>query len=232
VIWWEFPSERWTELTALRNNVAEPKKDMTGDQLEVAIQCTDELVKLGVLHLSPSPAEIKAIMPLFCLPKPGQPGKWRNMERGGQNKAIGKDSVYLNRPDTVLPHMYSGGYSDVGDESTFFYHFPTAEEDRQYLGVRHPGTRLMYWYLGLPMGSANSPAIAGRMGAAFILLLLMCHPDIFSGNGVSHGATSFWDDHKILSSDTACQLSWSGPISMISSSTGLPMKILLGQCKR
>jgi hypothetical protein len=38
---------------------------MTGDQLEVAAQLTDELVKVGVLLLSPSPAEIKAITPLL-----------------------------------------------------------------------------------------------------------------------------------------------------------------------
>ncbi len=108
------------------------------------------------------------------------------MKRGGQNEAIGKDPVYLNRPATVLPHMYSGGYSAVGDASKFFYQFPTAAEDRQCLGVRHPGTQLLYWYLGLPMGSAKSPAISGRMGAAFIRLQLMCHPDIFSGSGVSN----------------------------------------------
>jgi hypothetical protein len=198
VLWWEFPSERWIELrrgcpmnflAVPRNNVAEPDKDMTSEQLDVAVQFTDELVKLGVLCLPPSPAEIKAITPLFCLPKPGQPGEWRilgDMKRGGQNEAIGKDPVYLNRPDTVLPHMYSGGYSAVGDASKFFYQFPTAAEDRPYLGVRHPGNQLLYWYLGLPMGSANSPAISGRMGAAFIRLLLMCHPDIFSGDGVSN----------------------------------------------
>ena len=109
-----------------RNNVAEPDKGMTDEQLEVAIQFTDELVKLGVLRLPPSPAEIKAITPLFCLPKPGQPGEWRvlgDMKLGGQNEAIGKDPVYLNRPDTVLPHMYSGGYSAVGDASKFFTNF-------------------------------------------------------------------------------------------------------------
>jgi hypothetical protein len=56
-------------LTVPRNSFTEPDKDMTGDQLEVAVQFTNELVmKLGVLRLAPSPADIKAITPLFCLP--------------------------------------------------------------------------------------------------------------------------------------------------------------------
>jgi hypothetical protein len=63
-------------LTVPRNNVEEPDQEMTGDQLEVAVQFTDELVKLGVLRLPPSFAAIKAITPLFCLPMPGQPGEW------------------------------------------------------------------------------------------------------------------------------------------------------------
>jgi hypothetical protein len=74
---------------------------MTGDQLEF----TDELVKLGVLRFLPSPTEITAITPLFYLPKPGQPGNCRilgDMKRDGQNKAIGKDLVYLNQPDNSI----------------------------------------------------------------------------------------------------------------------------------
>ena len=58
-----------------RNNVSEPDKDMTDDQVEVAVQFTDELMRLGVLCLPPSPAEIKVITPLLCSPKPGQPGE-------------------------------------------------------------------------------------------------------------------------------------------------------------
>jgi hypothetical protein len=89
-------------LTVPRINVEEPDKDMTDERLEVAVQFTDELVKLGMIQLPPSPAQIKAI-------KPGQPGEWRilgDKKRGGQNEAIGQDPVYLNQPDTVLPHMY------------------------------------------------------------------------------------------------------------------------------
>jgi hypothetical protein len=41
----------------------------------------------------------------------------------------------------------------------------------------------MYEYLGLPMGSSNSPAIAGRMGASFFRLLTQERPDLFDGVG-------------------------------------------------
>jgi len=74
-----------------------------------------------------------------------------------------------------------GGQSAVGDARKFFYQFPTAPGDRPYLGVRHPTTGLLYWYLGLPMGSANSPAVAGRMGSAFIRLMQELAPEIFLG---------------------------------------------------
>jgi hypothetical protein len=114
-------------------------------------------VKLGVLRLPPSPAEIKAITSLFCLPKLGQPGEWRilrDTKRGGQNEAIGKNAVYLNQLDTVLPHMYSGGYSA---DSTINF-------QRQKRTARNSGTQLLYWYLRLSMGSANSPAMLGECG--------------------------------------------------------------------
>jgi hypothetical protein len=42
------------------------------------------------------------------------------MKKGGQNQAIGRDPVYLSRLDTILPHMYTGGWSTVVDASKFF----------------------------------------------------------------------------------------------------------------
>jgi hypothetical protein len=57
---------------------AEPDKDMTAEQLDVARQFTDRLVKLGALSLSPSPTEIKAITPLlFYCPR------WGSRTNGG-----------------------------------------------------------------------------------------------------------------------------------------------------
>ena len=58
------------------------------------------------------------------------------MQKSSQNEAIGKDPVFLNKPDTILPQLYLGGRSAVGDASKFFYQFPTAPGDRPYLGVR------------------------------------------------------------------------------------------------
>jgi hypothetical protein len=109
------------------------------------------------------------------------------MQKSSQNEAIGKDPVFLNKPDTILPQLYLGGRSAVGDASKFFYQFPTAPGDRPYLGVRHPTIGLLYWYLGLLMGSANSPAVAGRMGSAFIRLMQEFAPEM----QVKHVARQF-----------------------------------------
>ena len=64
--------------------------------------------------------------------------------------------------------MYTGGYSAVVDLSKFFYNFPTHQEDRPYLGILHPGTHELLAYYGLAMGAGNSPAIACRLGLAFV----------------------------------------------------------------
>jgi hypothetical protein len=90
------------------------------------------------------------------------------MKTGGQNAHIGKDPVFLHQPEAILTQMYAGGYTAVADASKFFYQFPTAPSERKYLGLLHPVPRFATpEYLGLPMGSSNSPAIAGRMGASF-----------------------------------------------------------------
>jgi hypothetical protein len=59
----------------------------------------------------------------------------------------------------------------VVNASKFLYQFRTHAADRKYLGLLHPGTNLMYQYRGMPMGSGNSPALAGRYGTAFMCLL-------------------------------------------------------------
>ena len=46
--------------------------------------------------------------------------------------------------------------------------------EQKNLGLIHPGTGVHYRYRGLPMGSANSPAIAGRLGASFLRQLQKC----------------------------------------------------------
>ena len=66
------------------------------------------------------------------------------------------------------------------DASKFFYQFPTAKEDRPYLGIIHPRTGQVLAYYGLPMGSRNSPALASRYGLAFIRKLVTETP-IFQG---------------------------------------------------
>jgi hypothetical protein len=75
--------------------------------------------------------------------------------------------LFLHKPEAILTQMYAGGYTAVADASKFFYQFPTVPAERKYLGLLLPVTGEMYEYLSLPLGSSNSPAIAGRMGASF-----------------------------------------------------------------
>ena len=103
------------------------------------------------------------------------------MKEGLQNDAIGNEPVYLPRVSTILPHLYSGGWSATVDASKFFYQFPTVVSERKFLGCIHPVSKVHYRYRGLPMGAGNSPAIAGRMGAAILRQLLERHPELFQG---------------------------------------------------
>ena len=76
--------------------------------------------------------------------------------------------MYLNRPTHILERMYSGGWSAVVDASKFFYQFLTWEPDHSFMGVIHPVTGAPLYWASLPMGSANSPACAGRLGLGFL----------------------------------------------------------------
>jgi hypothetical protein len=87
----------------------------------------------------------------------------------------------------ILPRLYHGGYSAVVDASKFFYQFRTVPTEQIYMGLQHPITHDMYHYTGLPMGSANSPAIAGRMGNAFVRSLRDAYPHLFAASSRTNG---------------------------------------------
>jgi len=179
LLWWEFPEEHWADLRdgCPMNFLTEPRDEVVPNQamdLEaegIATEFVEELMRLGVLQPLPEGASLRANAPLFCVPKAGQPGQWRpiaDMKRGGQNAHIGKDPVHLPRPEDILPRMYTGGHTAVIDASKFFYNFPTAPDDRLFLGCIHPRTGQQLCYFGLPMGSASSPGLAGRYGASLL----------------------------------------------------------------
>lgn len=160
-----------------------PNSPMDEEQTTIAAEFVDELLELGALGIPPDDRPVLTNAPLFCVPKPGQPGQWRviaNMLDGGQNSYIANDPVYLNRTGHILDQMYTGGYTAVVDASKFFYQFKTHPEDRPYLGVLHPITQILLEYRGLPMGSGNSPALACRYGLAFLRVLREQHA-IFRG---------------------------------------------------
>jgi hypothetical protein len=133
--------------------------------------------------------------PLFCLPKPGQPGQWRvlsDMRRGGQNAVVGSDPTVFPKSGVILDQLYYHGYSAVVDASKFFYHYPTKPDERKYLGCIHPRYEDQHLgYTKIPMGAGNSPAIAGRHGAALLRLIKSRSP-LFQGTPV---ANTWWQHY-------------------------------------
>ncbi|CAJ1968848.1 unnamed protein product [Cylindrotheca closterium] len=139
-----------------------------------AVEFVNELVDLGVLRDIGKGRKVLTNAPLFVVSKDGQPGQWRviaDMLHGGQNDCVGQDPAFMPRIAHIVDQMYSGGYSAVVDLSKFFYNFPTHEDDRPYLGLLHPRTKELLAYYGLAMGAGNSPAIACRIGLAFVRLV-------------------------------------------------------------
>jgi hypothetical protein len=182
VIWWEFPREHWDALRegSRMNFLQDPVEGMTAnmemddEQTEIATQFVEELIDLKVLRRPPKGRPTKCNAPLFILPKAGQKGQWRviaNLLAGGQNAVVGNDPVFLPRVSHIMDQMYRGGYSTVIDASKFFYQFGTHPDDRPFLGMVHPKTGEVLEYCGLPMGAANSPALGGRYGLAFVRML-------------------------------------------------------------
>ena len=179
ILWWEFPPEHWQELRdgcpmnfmTQPPHVITPNAPMTDEQVEIAAEFIDELWHIGVFELIPDGCEMLANVPLFTIPKPGQPGQWRviaDMKNGGQNDHIGKDPVHLPKAAGILEKLYTGGWSAIMDASKFFHNFPMHPHDRPYLGCIHPKTGQRLWYLGLPMGSSQSPALACRFGLSIL----------------------------------------------------------------
>jgi hypothetical protein len=205
LLWWEFPRESWDELrdgcsmNFIRKppEVITPNSELTPEQVTIAMEFIEELVGLGVL-VRVKTGKMVTNGPIFCLPKPGQPGQWRvlsDMRRGGQNAVVGPDPTVFPKSGVILDQLYPEGFSVVADASKFFYNFPTRREDQKYffynfptrredqkyLGCIHPrNSNIHYVYHGLPMGAGNSPSIAGRHGAA-LLRLLRDHCPLYQG---------------------------------------------------
>jgi hypothetical protein len=234
ILWWMFPEEHWEglRLGSSMNFLLDPEgcihlnAKMTDEQKRVAGAFIDELVKLGALEEPPLDDPIITTSPLFCVPKPYQPGEWRviaNCREGGQNEVVGSDPVILPRMNHILSQMYAGGWTAVVDASKMFYQFDTHPEERKFLGLTHPITGKRYRYKGLPMGAGNSPAIAGRYSAGLIRQLKKHHLDLFSGlmlenswrTGMNADETNDYDPAKGMgmiwtgADDTAAALIWS-----------------------
>ena len=191
LLWWEFPPEHWDEIRegCSMNFLTEPdggikeNAAMTSEQVDIASEFIDELWQIGVFELIPDGVDMKANAPLFAVAKPGQPGQWRiiaDMKSGGQNEHIGRDPTHLPRARGILEKLYTGGWSAIVDASKFFHNFPTHPADRPYLGCIHPKTGQRLWYLGLPMGSAQSPSLACRYGLSMLRMLVAGEP-VFQG---------------------------------------------------
>jgi hypothetical protein len=183
LLWWEFAPEHWEALQngCPMNFLTEPtdgivtKAPLTEEQVEITAEFIDELQAIGVFEPIPDGVEMQANCPLFAVAKPGQPGQWRiiaDMKNEGQNAHIGKDPVHLPRAKGILEKLYNGGWTAIVNASKFFHNFSMRASDRPYLGCIHPKTGQHLWYLGLPMGSSQSPALGCRYGLAMLRLLL------------------------------------------------------------
>jgi hypothetical protein len=103
---------------------------------------------------------------------------------------IGSDPTVFLRSGIIIPQLHSCGYSAVVDCSKFFYQFKTRPDERKYLGIIHPLTHIQYRYVGMPMGSAASPSLAGRYGNSF-LRKLRDDCEAFQGRPVSN---TWWQE--------------------------------------
>jgi hypothetical protein len=180
VLWWEFPTPH-TEAIRIGSSMRfliDPGEELvdnpklTSDQLDVVCEFVEELRALGVVR--PATRPLKRVCPLFVVPKPGQPGQWRciaDMKRGGQNGCCGLDPIFLPSSRDILPNLYAGGWSAIADASKYFHNFITLPEERHLIGIIHPRTQERLWYVGLPMGSVNSPSIACRIGEGIMDML-------------------------------------------------------------
>lgn len=199
VLWWEWPADHWEELRrgASMNFVGFPPPGLienskfSPDELATAVQFVDELVSLRVLHAVPR-LSLRNNLPLFLVPKPGQPGQYRCIvdgAKGGQNACCVADPVHFYTLGDILPFLYRGGWSAMIDASKFFHMFRTLRGERPYLGMIHPATGQTYSYHRLPMGTRNSPAVACRFGNAFIRYIVETCP-LFQGTPVHNDFVS------------------------------------------
>lgn len=102
------------------------------------------------------------------------------MESDCQHDHIGKDPVHMPRARGILEKLYTGRWTGTLDASKFFHNFPTHPRERTYLGCIHPRTGQRLWYLGLPMGSSQSPSLACRFGLSMLRSLIEREP-VFQG---------------------------------------------------
>jgi hypothetical protein len=138
---------------------------MDPEQRQAAGVIVEELLDLRVVQLARDGRQVVTRAPLFGVPKEGQEGQWQvisDVLRGSQNECITGDPVFLPWISHTLDQMYLGGFLAVVDLSKYFYKFPRYLDDRPYLGLKHPITGVLLEYTGLPLGRANSPAIACR----------------------------------------------------------------------
>ena len=185
VLWWEFPPEhqeavrKGSSMRFLVDPGEElvPNPPLTDEQVKVVGEFVDELESLGIVREADKP--LRRVCPIFVVPKPGQPGQWRciaDMKAGGQNPCCSLDPIYLPSSKDILPQLYTGGWTSVADASKYFHNYWTLPEERDLIGLIHPITGRHLWYVGLPMGSVNSPSIACRIGEGILEVLRKENP--------------------------------------------------------
>jgi hypothetical protein len=77
------------------------------------------------------------------------------------------------------PACTKAEWSAIADASKYFHNFLTLPEERDSIGIIHPIKGEHLWYVGLPMGAANSPAILCCHGKGLLLSMLREEDKIF-----------------------------------------------------
>ena len=94
------------------------------------------------------------------------------MVRGGQNAVCVIDPCQMTSPIHILPHLCRNGWSAVVNFSKYFHMFPTKPLEWDMLGIIHMRTGKHYFYARYPMGTKQSLAASGWLGACFLHIIM------------------------------------------------------------